>query len=475
MTLSKVTADDAAQTNSPPVARDFRDVLEALERRFPGRLARGEAVRRQHANALTFHPAELPDAVVWPQSTQEVAEIVTLAAAARMPVIPFGAGTSLEGHINAPSGGLSVDFSRMDKVIAVRPEDLDCTIEAGVTRRRLNQELRATGLFFPVDPGAEEATLGGMAATRASGTTTVRYGSMRDNVINLTAVLASGQIIRTARRARKSASGYDLTRLLVGSEGTLGLITELTLKLYGMPEHIVSAVATFPTLEGACRASTAAIQCGLGVARIELLDSVQLRAVNQYSKLALDEVPTLFLEFHGSPAACAQDVETFKDLGGEQGMAALSSAADEDGRRKLWRARHDALWAVKSVYAGRQVLVTDVAVPLSNLSRAVGETAEDVERSGLVAPIVGHVGDGNFHAIVAFDPADPAEIHRIEEFLGRLVARALALDGTATGEHGIGQGKRRFMYDEHGAAIAAMQSIKMALDPLNILNPGKIL
>jgi len=475
MTALDTAAHDDGERGSERLGRDFGPALEALERRFPGRLARGEAIRRQHANALTFHPAELPDGVVWPTSTQEVAEIVAVASAARMPVIAFGAGTSLEGHINAPRGGICVDFSRMDKVLAVRPEDLDCTIEAGVSRRRLNQELRDTGLFFPVDPGAEEATLGGMAATRASGTTTVRYGSMRDNVINLTAVLASGAIIRTARRARKSSSGYDLTRLLVGSEGTLGLITELTLKLYGVPEHIVAAVATFATLEGACRATTAAIQCGLGLARIELLDAVQIRAVNQYSKLALEEIPTLFLEFHGSPAACAQDLETFKDLGDGEGMTSMSSAADEDGRRKLWRARHDALWAVKTVYAGRQVLVTDVAVPLSNLSRAVSETAEDVARSGLVAPIVGHVGDGNFHAILAFDPADLAEIKRIEAFLERLVARALALDGTATGEHGIGQGKRRFMADEHGTAIGAMQAVKTALDPLNILNPGKIL
>lgn len=455
-------------------AADLTGILEGLERRFPGRVARGEAIRRQHANALTFHAAEPPDAVVWPESTEEVQAIVRAATAAGVPVIGFGAGTSLEGHVNAPLGGICVDFSRMSRVLAVRPGDLDCSIEAGVTRRRLNQELRDTGLFFPVDPGAEEATLGGMAATRASGTTTVRYGSMRDNVINLTVVLPSGEVVRTARRARKSASGYDLTRLMIGSEGTLGLITELTLRLYGVPETILAGVATFETLDGACRATTSAIQSGLGLARIELLDPVQIRAVNEYSKLALAETPTLFLEFHGSAAACAQDLETFADLGAGEGMLKLESAADEDGRRSLWRARHDALWAVKSLWTGRDVLVTDVAVPLSNLAEAVRETADDVAQHGIIAPIVGHVGDGNFHAIVVFDSTSEEERDRIEAFLDRLVARALRLDGTATGEHGIGQGKRRFLHDEHGHAVQAMVAIKHALDPLGLFNPGKI-
>jgi D-lactate dehydrogenase (cytochrome) len=454
---------------------DIGDILAQLERLLPGRVAVGEAIRRQHANALTFHPAELPDAVVWPLTTEEVSGIVKVAAAARLPIVAFGAGTSLEGHINAPNGGISVDFSRMTGIIAVRPEDLDCTVQAGVSRRRLNQELRDTGLFFPVDPGAEEATLGGMAATRASGTTTVRYGSMRDNVINLTAVLASGAVIRTARRARKSSAGYDLTRLLVGSEGTLGLITEVTLKLYGVPETILGAVATFESLEGACRTATAAIQSGLSLARIELLDPAQIHAVNLYSKLALAEKPTLFLEFHGSSQSCTSDLESFRDLGEGEGMASLQSASDEEGRRTLWRARHDALWAVKTVWPGREVLVTDVAVPLSNLASAVRETAEDVVRSGMIAPIVGHVGDGNFHAIVVFDSASHAERERVEAFLDRLVARALAYDGTATGEHGIGQGKRRFMIQEHGAAVEAMRAVKIALDPYNLLNPGKIL
>ncbi len=455
--------------------QSIADLLNQIEHRFSGRLSTGEAVRRQHANALTFLPAELPDAVFWPDTTAEVSEIVQLAAAARVPLIAFGAGTSLEGHINAPLGGLCLDFSRMNRVLAVRPEDLDCTVEAGVTRQRLNQELRDSGLFFPVDPGAEDATLGGMAATRASGTTTVRYGSMRENVVNLTAVLASGQIIKTAQRARKSSAGYDLTRLLVGSEGTLGLITELTLKLYGVPETVLGAVAVFDNLEGACRAAISAIQSGLGLARIELLDAAQIRAVNVYSKLNLAETPTLFLEFHGAGTACLSDLETFRALAADEGLKELNSASDEAGCRLLWKARHDALWAVKYLGAGRDVVVTDVAVPLSNLAAAVRETAEDVVRSGLLAPIVGHVGDGNFHAIVVFDSADATDCARVEAFLDRLVARALAYDGTATGEHGIGQGKRRHMPKEHGAGLEVMRAIKHALDPLNILNPLKII
>jgi D-lactate dehydrogenase (cytochrome) len=450
-------------------------LLNQIEQRFSGRLSTGEAVRRQHANALTFIPAELPDAVFWPEKTDEVIEIVRFSSAARVPIIAFGAGTSLEGHVNAPLGGLCLDFSRMNRVLAVRPEDLDCTVEAGVTRVRLNQELRDSGLFFPVDPGAEDATLGGMAATRASGTTTVRYGSMRENVVNLTAVLASGEVIKTAQRARKSSAGYDLTRLLVGSEGTLGLITELTLKLYGVPETVLAAVAVFESLEGACRAAIGAIQSGLALARIELLDAAQIKAVNAYSKLELAETPTLFLEFHGAGPACLNDLEAFRALAADEGLAELKSASDDAGRRNLWKARHDALWAVKYLGAGREVVVTDVAVPLSNLAAAVRETSEDVKRTGLLAPIVGHVGDGNFHAIVVFDAADTTESARVEGFLDRLVARALAYDGTATGEHGIGQGKRRHMQKEHGAGLSVMRAIKHALDPLNILNPGKII
>ena len=460
-----------SQLQQPDLAGE---VIRDLRAMFGDRVATGEAIRRQHANSLTFLDAELPDAVVWPESTGDVVAIVGHASNAGIPLIAFGAGTSLEGHVNAPHGGIAIDFSRMNRVLQVRPDDLDCTVEAGVTRQRLNAELRATGLFFPVDPGAEEATLGGMAATRASGTTTVRYGSMRDNVVNVTAVMASGEVVRTARRARKSSSGYDLTRLLVGSEGTLGLITELTLKLYGVPETVMAAVAAFETVSGACRASTQAIQLGLNVARIELLDAMQVRAVNIHSKLSLPEAATLFVEFHGSQQSCVKDLETFRQLAEAEGVKNIRSASDEDGRRNLWKARHDALWAVKSCWPGREVLVTDVAVPLSHLAAAVEETTADIQQTGLIAPIVGHVGDGNFHAIVVFDPASAVEKAKVEGFLNRLVERALKFDGTATGEHGIGQGKKRFLRLEHGPAVDVMLSIKTALDPKGILNPGKL-
>jgi D-lactate dehydrogenase (cytochrome) len=365
-------------------------------------------------------------------------------------------------------------MSRMNEILHVRPDDMDCTVQAGVTLQRLNAELRATGLFFPVDPGAKQATLGGMAATRASGTTTVRYGSMRENVINVSAVMASGAVVRTARRARKSAAGYDLTHLLVGSEGTLGIVTELTLKLYGVPETVLSAVASFATIEGACRATMSAIQSGLGIARVELLDDVQIHCVNTQSGLHLEVRPTLFLEFHGASAACQSDFEAFAAIAKEEGGGSMQSTCDEQGRRQLWKARNDAFWSVKSAWPGRQLLVTDVAVPLSKLAAAVSETAADIRDSRLTAPIVGHVGDGNFHCIVVVDPLDGDEVRRVETFLERLVARALSYDGTATGEHGVGQGKRRFMAAEHGLGLDVMRTIKAALDPHGIFNPGKV-
>lgn len=454
--------------------RSFAACLAELEAELPGRFSRNEAVRRQHGNALTTIPCEPPDAVAWPQTTAEVVTLVRHAAKYSIPLIGFGGGTSLEGHINAPHGGISVDFSRMNKVLAVRPEDLDCTLEAGVTLDQLRQELKATGLFFPVDPGSGAATLGGMAATRASGTTTVRYGSMRDNVLSLRVVLASGDVIETARRARKSASGYDLTRLFIGSEGTLGLITELTLKLHGVPESVVAAVSVYDTVAHACEAAIAAMQSGLCVARMELLDAAQIRAVNAHAGLSLAEAPTLFSEFHGSAGACREDLAAFSELARDNGATSVAVASDEDGRRALWRARHDAFWAIKSLWPGKDVLVTDVAVPLSQLAGVVDATAQDIEKSMLTAPIVGHVGDGNFHAIVVLDPSDLSERQRIEGFLERLVVRALAAGGTATGEHGVGQGKKRFMPAEHGHAVTVMRAVKAALDPQGLMNPGKI-
>jgi len=388
-------------------------------------------------------------------------------------VIPFGAGSSLEGHLNAPFGGLSLDLSRMNDIVAVHDSDLDCTVQAGVTRKQLNEHLRDTGLFFPVDPGAD-ASLGGMAATRASGTNAVRYGTMRDAVLGLTAVLADGRIVNTGGRARKSSAGYDLTRLLVGSEGTLGVITELTLKLYGLPETILAGVSTFQTLEGACNATIAALQMGLPLARIELLDEVQVRGCNAYSKLSLPEQPTLFLEFHGSEAGAREQVEIFSEIAQGEGGGALEWAARAEDRSKLWQARHDAYWAAKDLRPGTDLIATDVCVPISALAACVMETKRDIERLDLIAPIVGHVGDGNFHVMPLIDMSSADEMERARQFLDRLIERALRYEGTCTGEHGVGQGKIRYLVAEHGEGVDVMVAIKKALDPLNILNPGKI-
>jgi D-lactate dehydrogenase (cytochrome) len=446
-----------------------------LRQRFGERLQTGEALCRQHANTLTWIPNQPPDAVIWVETTEEVREVVRIAASHGAPIIPFGAGTSLEGHINAPRGGLSLDFSRMNRVLTVNARDLDCVVEAGVSRKQLNDHLRDLGLFFPVDPGAEEATIGGMASTRASGTTAVRYGTMRDNVLNLTAVMADGSMIKTAQRARKSAAGYDLTRLLVGSEGTLGIITELTVRLYGIPERILAAVCPFATLEGACNAVIQSIQLGLGVARMELLDPPQIRAVNSYAKLGLEEKPTLFLEFHGSEVGAHDQVTTFKEIALGEGAIRFDWAEKEEDRRRLWKARHDVYWAIKTVFPGRDALATDVCVPISRLAECVLQTQQDIEASGLIAPIVGHVGDGNFHTTPVFDRNDPAQRAAVEGFLQRLVERAISMEGTCTGEHGVGQGKAKYLKAELGDGLAVMRSIKAALDPQDILNPGKIL
>ncbi|HXF54928.1 MAG TPA: FAD-linked oxidase C-terminal domain-containing protein [Hyphomicrobiaceae bacterium] len=462
-------------TKPPRASGRFETAIAVLKQRFAERLQTGEAVRRQHASTLTWIPSEPPDAVIWVESTAEVADIVRVAAAHRVPIVPFGAGTSLEGHVNAPLGGLSLDFSRMDRVLAVNDRDLDCTVEAGISRRALNEHLRHHGLFFSVDPGAEEATIGGMAATRASGTTTVRYGTMRDNVLSLTAVMADGSLVRTARRARKSAAGYDLTRLLVGSEGTLGIITELTLRLHGVPEVILAAVCPFRTVEGACNTVIQAIQLGLGLARMELLDELSIRAANAYSHLTLEECPTLFLEFHGSKTAAREEIDQFRVLAMAEGAVRFDWAAHEEDRRRLWKARHDVYWAVRTAWPGKDLLATDVCVPISRLAECLAETQADIARSGLLAPIVGHVGDGNFHTIPVFAASDPADRGKVQGFLDRLAARALAMDGTATGEHGIGQGKIAYMTAEHGAGVEVMRRIKAALDPQGILNPGKIL
>ena len=462
----------AAASNSQP--GDVATAIAVLRQRFADRLQTGEAIRRQHANTITWIPNQPPDAVIWVESQEEVVEVVRVARTHRVPLIPFGAGTSLEGHINAPRGGLSLDFSRMNRVLAVNERDLDAVVEPGVSRKQLNDYLRDLGLFFPVDPGAEEATIGGMASTRASGTTAVRYGTMRENVLNVTAVMADGSIVKTAQRARKSAAGYDLTRLLVGSEGTLGIITEVTVRLYGIPERILSAVCPFATLEGACNAVIQSIQLGLGVARMELLDPPQIRAVNTHSKLGLEEKPTLFLEFHGTEAGARDQVENFKALAEAEGALRFDWAENEEDRRRLWKARHEAYWAIRTAWPGKDIFATDVCVPISRLAECVVETQQDIEALGLVAPIVGHVGDGNFHTSPVFDRNNPKEMAAIETFLDRLTKRAIAMEGTCTGEHGVGQGKAKYLKAELGDGLAVMRAMKTALDPLDILNPGKI-
>ncbi len=449
-------------------------VIAALAANFGNRLVTSRAVREQHGNTLTWIGNQPPDAVVFPQATADVQRIVRLCAAERVPVIAFGAGTSLEGQVNAPRGGISLDFRDMNRLLAVHAEDLDCVVEPGITRKQINEQLRDQGVFFPIDPGAD-ATLGGMAATRASGTSAVRYGTMKDNVLALKAVLANGELISTARRAKKSASGYDLTRLIVGSEGTLGIITELTLRLAGIPETIASGVCPFPSVEAACNATILTIQSGIPVARIELLDALQVRASNAYSKLALPETPMLFLEFHGTEAAVAEQSQRFGEIAQEFGGGPLERATRAEDRSRLWQARHDAYWAQCGLRPGAYSLATDVCVPISRLAECVTETQRDIAENALVAPIVGHVGDGNFHVGLMVDRNDAQEVARVHAFLERLAERALAMDGTCTGEHGIGQGKMKFLPAEHGEpALNVMRAIKRALDPLGIMNPGKI-
>ena len=459
----------------PRASGDVKTAISILRQRLGDRLQTGEALRRQHAHTLTWLPNQPPDAVLWPLTTEEVRDIVQVAAAHRVPLIPFGAGTSLEGHVNAPYGGLSLDFGRMDQVLEVNERDLDCVVQAGVSRRKLNEHLRDMGLFFPVDPGAEEATIGGMAATRASGTTAVRYGTMRDNVLNVTAVMADGQIVKTARRARKSSAGYDLTKLLVGSEGTLGIMTELTVRLYGIPESVMAAVCPFETLEGAVNAVIQSIQLGLGLARSELIDEILVAAMNKHAKLSLEEKPTLFLEFHGTDVSVRDQIARLEEIARAEGALRFDWAEREEDRRRLWKARHEGYWAIKSAYPGRDALATDVCVPISRLTECILETQADIKSAGLVAAVIGHVGDGNFHTQPMFDMGNAKEVAAIEGFLKRLAERAVAMDGTCTGEHGIGQGKMKYLEAEHGAGgVAVMRAIKHAFDPLGIFNPGKI-
>lgn len=448
-------------------------VLGILKQQLGERFQTGQAIREQHAHTTTYIPTQAPDGVAFPETTQEVQEIVKACAAHRVPVIAFGTGTSLEGHVNAPGGGISVDTSRMNRILTVNPEDLDCTIEPGVTREALNNDLRASGLFFPIDPGAN-ASLGGMAATRASGTNAVRYGTMRDNVLSLTAVMADGRAITTASRAKKSSAGYDLTRLLIGSEGTLGIITSLTLKLSGIPQAISGGVCPFPSVEAACNAVIMTIQMGIPVARIELVNALQMRAMKNYSQLDYPESPCLFLEFHGSDAGVAEQAKSFGEIATEFGGGPFLWTSVAEERNALWKARHNAYWASLTLRPGAKGLSTDVCVPISRLAECITETEADIESMGLIAPIVGHVGDGNFHTLVLMNPDDPKEVALAEEFVARLNERAIRMDGTCTGEHGIGQGKMAFLRGEIGESVDFMQAIKQALDPQGIMNPGKI-
>ena len=449
-------------------------VLGILKQRFGERFQTGQAICAQHAHTTTYIPAQAPDGVVFPETTEEVQAVVRACAAHRVPVIAFGVGSSLEGHVNAPGGGISLDMARMNRIVAVNAEDLDCTVEAGVTREDLNRHLRDTGLFFPIDPGAN-ASLGGMAATRASGTNAVRYGTMRNTVLSLTAVMADGEVVTTGARAKKSSAGYDLTRLLVGSEGTLGIITRLTLRLSGIPQAISGGVCPFPTLKAACDTVIATIQMGIPVARIELVNALQMQAMKIHSHLDYPISPCLFVEFHGSDAGVAEQAETFGAIAQDNGGGPFLWTGVAEERNRLWKARHDAYWASLTLRPGAKGLSTDVCVPISRLAECVAETEADIAEAGLVAPIVGHAGDGNFHTLVLMDADDPAEVAKVEEFVARLNLRALRMDGTCTGEHGIGQGKVSFMAREHGYGLEVMRAIKRTLDPHNILNPGKIL
>jgi D-lactate dehydrogenase (cytochrome) len=460
--------------------------LEALRRLLGDRVSTGESVRAQHGRDESSFAPMPPDAVVFPRSTDEVVAIVKACAAHDVPMIPYGVGSSLEGHVLAVQGGVSIDLSQMNRIIAVNADDLDVVVEAGVTRKQLNEHLRDTGLFFPLDPGAD-ATLGGMAATRASGTNAVRYGTMRESVLALTVVLADGSVIRTGTRARKSAAGYDLTRLFVGSEGTLGIITEVALRLHPQPEAVSAAICQFPTVRDAVETVIRTIQVGVPIARCELLDAASIRAINLYGKLgrrassgegprALPESPMLFFEFHGSPASVKEQAETVQTIADEhRGMGFAWSATPEE-RSRLWAARHSAYFACLALRPNARVLSTDVCVPISRLADCIAETEAEVRRSRLPIILLGHVGDGNFHLGINVDPTSHAEMEEAEAINERLTARAIAMGGTSTGEHGIGLGKQAFLEAEHGAtAVTTMRAVKLALDPRNLMNPGKIL
>ena len=450
-------------------------VIDSARAFLGDRITTNATLREHHSHGQDTHPPVLPDAVAFVETTDEVSQLLTLCHAQRVPVVPWGAGTSLEGHVTPVRGGITVDLSRMTRILDVSQPDMDCRIEAGVTREQLNTHLRDAGLFFPVDPGTAACTIGGMCGTRASGTNAVRYGTIRENVLGLTVVLADGRVIHTGGRTRKSSTGYDLTRLFIGSEGTLGVITEVQMRLHGIPEAMSSATCQFPTLKGAVETVIAILQCGIPVARMELLDEVQMDACIRYSKLqGLDLLPTLFFEFHGSAAAVAEQAQQAEEIALGYEAQGFRWATDTAERNKLWQARHDAYWACVALKPGHRGIATDAIVPISRLDEAVLGAKEDIKASGLTAPIVGHVGDGNFHTVILVPP-EPDGLARAWELDKKIVARALALGGSCSGEHGVGLGKREFLEQEHGAeALAVMRSIKGTLDPRGIMNPGKV-
>ncbi len=450
-------------------------LIQSLQQQFQHRFSQGESNRLQHGRDESVHAPQPPDGVVMAESTEEVAAVVRLCAEHDVPIIPYGVGSSVEGHVLATRGGISLDLSGMNQVLAIHAEDGDATVQAGVTRKQLNEALKGTGLFFPIDPGAD-ATLGGMAATRASGTNAVRYGTMRENVMATTTVLADGRIMKTGGRARKSSAGYDLTRLLVGSEGTLGIMTELTVKLYPIPEAISAAVCTFPSIEAAVQTVIHTIQLGVPVARIELLDALSLKAINLFSKTTLAEAPTLFFEFHGSPAGVEEQAQTVQAIADDLGGANFEWATRPEDRSRLWQARHDAYFACLQLKPGCRCFPTDVCVPISRLAECIAETQADIAQVSIPIALFGHVGDGNFHLVVLVDTDNPKEMEEAAWISRRVVERAIAMEGTCTGEHGVGLGKKKYLVAEHGeVAVDVMRAVKAALDPRGLLNPGKVL
>jgi len=463
----------SAWTASDYSKESIKLCVDKIKDEFGQQFSNSKSILEQHTHTMTIHESELPDGVVFVETKEDVQKVVKICSEYKCPIIPFGVGSSFEGHINAPYGGISIDMNNMNKIINVYQEDLLVVVQPGVTREQLNTHLRDTGLFFPIDPGAN-ASIGGMTATRASGTNAVRYGTMKDNVIALEVVTPDGQIIKTANKARKSSAGYDLTRLMVGSEGTLGITTEITLKLYGIPEVIAGGRVSFPSVKDATDAVIMTVQAGIPVARIEFLDTAQVIAVNNYSKTNLPEAPLLLLEFHGSETSVKEQSELFGEIASDFGGNDFEWTSNNEDRNKLWKARHDAYWSCKAVRPEAEIYSTDVCVPISKLSDCITETIEDMEKNELIGPIVSHAGDGNFHVALLIDKKSDLELKKLDSFLIRISERAIRMSGTCTGEHGVGQGKRKYMLKELGGAVDIMKKVKNAFDPNKIMNPGKL-